>query len=411
MRNPEATEPESPEPLDDPPAVRLASGYPPALLKRRIPRPIFIAAISLGVVLRFWVCTFGYNYDVTSYVIVAGIVEAGDNVYAETNRYNYGPVWLHVIGLASRLAHAWDDEFGFFLLFLTSVLTLTDLALCLLLKRRSGDGVAMFFFLNPVSIIISGYHRQFGNLALLMGLMAAGLFDHSAENRLDSRKWLGMVVLGLSLATKHLLFAFPFWLAVKQRRPLHRIVVLIVPAAIFLASFIPYWKSGSQGIIDNVFLYRSFHNAPFWFGLMPPLLSSRVPSILGFLAALVIAGLLFRRLPAFESALLYTAVLVVFSPAMANQYLALAMPYVAWFLNPFGIAYAVGATLLLSVSADGLAITDSVRLGWILTQGYAIVLTPLFLSLLWIFFHRQMATIVVRGSRWFGREIRGLLRT
>lgn len=395
---------------ENPGLLQTGGAYPPPALRRRISGPIFLAAIALGIVLRLWVSSFGYNYDVSSYAIVAGISEAGGNVYAETHRYNYGPVWLQVIRVASALSKAWEDEAGFFLLFLTSLLTLTDLGICLVLKRRAGDGVALLFFLNPVSIIISGYHRQFGNLALLMGLAAADLFDQADENRLDSKKWLGMAFLGLSLATKHLLFALPLWLAVKQRHPLQKLAVLTVPLALFLFSFAPYWSTGSRGIIDNVFFYRSFQNAPFWFGLMPPVISSRVPAVIGFLSALVVAGFVFRRLPALQSTLLYTAVLVIFSPAMANQYMALVMPYAAWFFNPFGALFTAVGTALLSVSADGLALSDAVSLRWILGPGFAILVAPLFLSLLWIFFRREIVATTRGLIRWLARELHELLR-
>lgn len=390
---------------------RATIEFPPAILKRRLPKSIFVAAVLLGIVLRISVSSLGHNFDLESYVVVASVVDAGENVYNETNRYNYGPVWLHVIGTASRMARIWDDQFGFFKFFLSFTLTIADLGLCLLLRRRAGDGVAILFFLNPVSIVISGFHRQFGNLALLLGLVAADLFDRSALDRLDWRKWLGMVVLGVSLTTKHILFAFPLWLAIKQRRPMHRVAVLLVPVAVFLLSFIPYWSTGSRGIIDNVFLYRSFENAPLWFGLMPPLISASVPATLGMLVALMTTGLLFRRISAFESVLLYTAVLLVFSPAIANQYLALAMPYVAWFMNPFGIAYALGATVLLAISADGLALSEAVELSWLNTWGFAILITTLLLSLVWVFRHHEMTAAVRKAGRWFGRELHLLLRS
>jgi hypothetical protein len=399
-----------PESPSRPSVLQAISESPPAILRRRLPASVVIASIVLGIVLRIWVSSFGHNYDVNSYAVVASIVDAGENVYAETHRYNYGPVWLHVIGAASRTARAWNDQFGFFTLLLTSLLTLVDLGLFFVLKRRAGDGVALLFFLNPVSIIISGYHRQFGNLALLMGLVAADLFDRSSSDRLDRRKWLGMIILGASLATKHFLFAFPFWLAAKQRRPLHRVVVFLVPVMLFAASFAPYWSDGSRGIINNVFLYRSTCNAPFWFGLMPPLISVIVPPIWGMLAALALTGLMFRRVPAFESVLLYTAVLLIFSPSLANQYLVLALPYIVWFLNPFGIAYAVGSTLILLMTNSGLALADPVRFAWLDTSGFVALVLCLFLSLLWIFHRRRMAAIFRSVWRWIGHEIRLLLR-
>jgi len=56
-----------------------------------------------------------------------------------------------------------------------------------------------------------------------------------------------LLVLGLSLATKHVLFAFPFWLAVKQKGLGQKVIVVLVPVLVFLSGFAPYWHEGSQG--------------------------------------------------------------------------------------------------------------------------------------------------------------------
>jgi len=219
-----------------------------------------------------------------------------------------------------------------------------------------------------------------------------------------------MAVLALSLATKHLLFAFPWWLAVKQRRPLHRLVVLVVPVALFMASFLPFWHEGSQGITDHVFFYRSFQNAPLWNGLVPPVISAVVPATVGLLLALTVAGLVFRRTSAFASMLLYTAVLLVFSPAMANQYLPLVMPFVVWFLNPFGIAYSMAATLHLMASSDGLAIIHGVNDGWLYTWGFTVLVGTLLLTVGWIFYRDPIIGSLRRVGRWLGHEIGRLFR-
>ncbi len=217
-------------------------------------------------------------------------------------------------------------------------------------------------------------------------------------------------MLALSLATKHLLFAFPWWLAVKQRRPFHRFVVLVVPVALFMASFLPFWHEGSQGITDHVFLYRSSQNAPLWNGLVPPVISAVVPATVGLLLALTVAGLVFRRTSAFASMLLYTAVLLVFSPAMANQYLALAMPFVVWFLNPFGIAYTVAATLHLMASSDGLALISGVNDRWLYTWGFTVLVGMLLLTVAWIFYRDSIIGSSRRVGRWLGHEIGRLFR-
>jgi len=63
---------------------------PPTILRKQIPRVLFITAVAIGIGLRIWVSTFGYNFDFESYAVVASIIDSGGNVYAETHRYNYG---------------------------------------------------------------------------------------------------------------------------------------------------------------------------------------------------------------------------------------------------------------------------------------------------------------------------------
>jgi hypothetical protein len=74
--------------------VEAVAKAPPAILRKRIPRALFITGVAIGVGLRIWVSTLGYNFDFESYAVVASIIDSGGNVYAETHRYNYGPVWM-----------------------------------------------------------------------------------------------------------------------------------------------------------------------------------------------------------------------------------------------------------------------------------------------------------------------------
>jgi hypothetical protein len=370
---------------------------------------IVLGSVVLGVVLRLWVATMGFNLDVVSYSRVVAIVLDGDNVYAATHSYNYGPVWFNLLHLLGRLSMLTPDPHATFRLLLAVLLTLADLGIFAVLRRRGGDGVAIAFILNPVSITITGYHRQFGNLAVLLGLAAAALFDRSDRNRLDGSTCAAMVALGASLATKHVLFAFSWWMAVKKRRLHHKLVVLMVPILIFAASFAPYWVDGRQGIIENVFLYRSLPNQPLWSWAVPPLISTLVPASVGLLTALAIGGPLFRRRSTVVSLLLYTAILVAFTPAMANQYLALAMPFAVWFVNPFTIAYTLTAGALLVAAPDGLELAPSLVLDWMYDVGYGILVALLVAGLGWIFCRERLIEAMRRFGRWMILESKTLL--
>src|SRR6185369_1491861 len=101
------------------------------------------------------------------------------------------------------------------------LLTLGDVAIWAVLRGRHGSRVAALFFLNPVSILITGLHGQFDNLAVLAALLAMLVMGEHEAGRTAAApgrgRWLcGLALIGLSLCVKHLLFVFPAWLALKE---------------------------------------------------------------------------------------------------------------------------------------------------------------------------------------------------
>jgi hypothetical protein len=129
----------------------------------------------------------------------------------------------------------------------------------------------------------------------------------------------GLAILGLSLMTKHFLIFFPIWIAFKEQRWSRKIMVVVVPYSIFLISFLPYWNAGSEGILRNVFLYRSVTNAPFWNVFAPNILLTLMPPIILFVGTLMLLGLIWRKKPLMESFNYYLICVVIFSSAVMNQ--------------------------------------------------------------------------------------------
>lgn len=311
-------------------------------------RCVWLLVVAIGLAARLAVATFGYNWDMRSWFAVAEITRHGGNVYAETMRYNYGPVWFYVVhGLDLLAAH----HCQVLRYWIAAVISLADLGICLFLCRRAGRLVGVLFFLNPVSILISGYHGQFDNLAILLGLWSIQLFGDDFEQPLDRRKFCGLLVLGLSLLTKHVLFLFPLWLAVKQKGRWQKITVLCVPVMVFLLGFAPYWAAGGFGIMNNVFNYRGSYTRYFYNFFIPSGLQYFMDGDTIWLLLLIVFAFVCRNRNGFESLLIYTGVLVAFSPSTSNQYLAIPSALAAFFLNPLFVLYA--AFSLLHLCADG----------------------------------------------------------
>lgn len=136
---------------------------------------ILLLAFILRLLLAFSQPT---SLDLEAYGIVAGITARGGNVYAETTRYNYTPVWSHVIHTVDKVSRAVQLPFH---AVVRAFLSLIDLANALLIgavvQRQWGRGrtAAALYFCNPGVMLITGGHAQFESLAILPLLCAVYL--------------------------------------------------------------------------------------------------------------------------------------------------------------------------------------------------------------------------------------------
>ncbi len=328
---------------------------PAAAAPQRVARWALLGVLLAGVALRLLAATRGENYDLQSYRIVAEVVSSGGNVYAETSRYNYGPAWFSLLFIFNRIAALFPAPETAFRTIITIFLTAIDVGVFWVLRRKAGALAGGLFFLNPISIIITGYHSQFDNFALLAGMLAVLVYgdDHAAP--VKGRKLAGLVLLGLSLVVKHILFAFPLWLAIKQKGLLRQAEILLIPYAIFLFSFVPFFGGGGgEGIVRNVLLYGSWNNAFFHRLFVPGVIGQYATPAIVWLLLLILFAVAARSRGSFDSLLLYSAVLVAASPAITNQYLAIVVPFLSVNLNAFFVLYSLVGAAHLLVNYDGL---------------------------------------------------------
>ena len=350
-----------------------------SLQQSKYSHTVFVVLIALlGITLRMWMPLRGFNYDIESWKIAADILANDGNVYGQTGRYNYGPIWFYVLHFLDQLPMTGAGQFLAFRWKVAIFLTVIDIAIFGVLLRLYGLLIASLFFLNPISIIITGYHSQMDNFALLLGLFAVILIEFKRKN---FGLMPGLVVLGLSLVTKHFLIFFPIWLAFKETRWSRKILVVAVPYTIFLVSFIPYLSAGSEGILNNVFLYRSVTNAPFWNVFLPNFLLSLGPPVVLFISTLMVLGIIWRKKTVLESFNYYLICVVIFSSAVVNQYFSIALPAIATQWNWAYSLFTVFTTVFLSVDWAGLhfgAIQNA--LGWQGKGGYNVAIALLFIG-------------------------------
>ena len=293
---------------------------------------VFLGFGASGLASRLWAQSHDPSYDFDSYVVVSDVILEGGNPY-ETGRYKYGPVWFILLTLMRQIAED-PEAFRFTIVIL---LTVTDLLIAYLLMRKGYLPAACLFLLSPITIAITGQHVQFDNLAVLLALLATLASSRSLLGPLTRFDFLSVFLLGMSLSTKHIFIVFPIWLAMRQASLRRAVFYAMGPLVFFLLTLAPSWMLNGEAVIENVFRYRSAENAPFLKAVLPDEvvwgLTNRGTAVFLFLGLLALVGFAYRRQRAFESGLIYSITLVLFSTAVVDQYLPIPMAGVAVFFN------------------------------------------------------------------------------
>jgi len=223
------------------------------------------AIIVLGILIRLYLSYVFYgNFDMESYELVSNIVLKGQNVYNETLRYNYSPIWFNVLGFLKLVTLKLSNISFHFVVrgFLTiiDVLTLVVLVSLSKLENLSNNQiiiVCIFFFLSPVSYLLTGYHGQFENFAILFILLGIYIYKKS-QNRTCFSKVISWIFLTMAVIIKHDTLADAI-IGINNlfKRKIYVIFFIVLTGLSFILVFIPYLSVGKQGIIQNVFLYNS----------------------------------------------------------------------------------------------------------------------------------------------------------
>ena len=304
---------------------------------------VFATACAAGAVLRVWLATRGHNYDMDSWRSIADVAREHWNVYAATPRYNYGPVWFGALWVLDRVHDVLPlGRFGgeSFHVVVASFLTLADLGIAVLLFRAFGLLPGLLFILNPVSVLLTGYHSQFDNLAVLPALGAWLLIKAQfAGAAVAWRRWMvAALLLGLSLATKHFLVFLPLWVLICPSVTRGRRGAFALTAwGVFALGFVPFLftPGAAASIRDNVIGYANYSpNA-----LMPSVIDVFAParavdSLFGltpgfsvvrnlFHVLMVAAGWFVARRAAAELFACHLAAVLVFTSVINDQYLAI----------------------------------------------------------------------------------------
>lgn len=354
---------------------------------RRFDKFKFGGIVVVAVVMRLLVMTLGHNFDFESYLIVGEIVRNGGNVYAETLRYNYAPVFSFVQGFFYYISSFFENQNYVFRLFIMGFITCFEIALSFVLyKKYHSIRMAALMLLNPISIIITGYHNQFDIVAVFLGYTGC-LFINDKSETFTKNDIIAILLISLSLITKHILFIFPLWMLLNTSLSTRkRIVYGTVPVLLFLLSFTPYLHNGYSGIMNNVFLYKSFNNFPLMHVVLNGLHIEKFYTLF-FIGLMVVLGFVTRKMRLKDQILYYFLGLVCFSSAITNQYLAIPVLSICILGGAYKHLYFSAIGFFVILHWDGLNIgslyRDNLVVSLYMEHGYILAAWLIFVLLLY----------------------------
>ena len=219
---------------------------------------LWLAAAFVGTLARVVIARFGHNEDFYNWTWNATLLRDGGSVYSGDVPYGYGPFWMFVLRFADLIQSIFPENRKIFRLVIILILTFADLLIAAIIARKFSQYAGLLFFLNPISIIITGYHNQFDNIAILAALVAVLYFDSEPSESKSRNLYLGLALIGLSLAVKQILLFFPVWLFFRNGTFKQRITRGAVPYVVYIACFIPWATSIAriEIIFEEVFLQR-----------------------------------------------------------------------------------------------------------------------------------------------------------
>lgn len=230
----------------------------------RCERKLLFGAIFLAALAKLWLSlnTYGTN-DITSWKMFADHIYPDGlfTIYAADDQFNHPPAMAMGLWLLSLIVETAPDLFPFFFR-LPAILADIGSA-CLVWKfalhyvpSRTRLLLVLVFALNPVSIMVSGFHGNTDPIFTFLILASAFILVFKSAPALAG------CIFGLALNVKIvpliLLPAFFFWL--QGWRP--RMRFGSGAAAVFLAGFALHFIRVPNDILHNVFGYDSFGG--FW---------------------------------------------------------------------------------------------------------------------------------------------------
>ena len=311
--------------------------------------PLLSGIFLLGFFLKIVMSQLGSNFDFEMWKLNLVFFQKGESFY-NYGRYNYSPFWIYLLNIIDHINIPYFEKAVLFRYKIIFILNFFDFLIFYLIFRNYSLKVGLIFFLSPISIFISGHHNQFDNIAVFFVFLSILLIEKRKNNEI---KYLGLFFLGISLCAKHVLFILPIWLAFKEKNYLNKFIYVAIPYFIFIISFLLY-SSDYKGIIENVILYRSYNNSPFWGLFAPKVLHMYLPKIFMFIFAMIAAGFYFLKYNVRNTFFYYLICVVIFSSGIFNHYFAIPLLALAVLWNIKFFYYTLLCISLYLLDGDAL---------------------------------------------------------
>ncbi len=329
-------------------------------------RTVLVAGFLAALLLRaLFFAAQRENYDLRSFQIVAEIVSRGGDVYGETRRYNYAPVWAYLlwgIGRAGRLLGLPLARSVTIALFAVDAASAWLIYRILRIRRTPRPGAAfasLLFFANPVSVIVSSYRGMFDNVAILFLLVSA-----TAMTKEPVRKGRAVFGVTASILIKHVAWFHPLLLP-RRKPPRVSLAASLTPYAVFFASLLPFWVSRER-IRQQIFGYQSmgepYGTEALRFLPFMPEWGTRALCVVAALTCILWVrqrGLEFDR-----GSLLLFLVLLIFLPGITPYYFVWPIALGALYPGAGYAVYTVIVTLFLIHSPDAIGLELPHLPGW-----------------------------------------------
>ena len=230
---------------------------------------VFSSVAVVVFILKLSISTLGYNNDIEIWKHVSrGMLDGflnGRVIYTYTQFYNHGPIRSYALYfLAFALNILSLNDMYTFHIWVVFFLSIFDTIMALLIWKIFGKVSSLIYLLNPVSLLITGYHSQIESTTIMIGLLSWFVLlkakDLYEKKNPKYKKLLiaSAIILGFSLGIKHVLFFFPFYVFLMHRRN-----KIFKTSDIITYIFIPYFIF--FGLFGIEILRDSYHPAAITF--------------------------------------------------------------------------------------------------------------------------------------------------